>query len=190
MKIGFATPAQVTETDRLTGTELQRDGSMINQGGLPVKVFEPVEGWKVRAGCAAGWVLLGVAMALIVFGVVHDERVDFVPDETSDDLFITAAEAKAKVDDGMATILDARGGFGDHVPGAQSARWQDFSLGGSEATKSVLRPRGDLEALLTARGVRNDRMVIVYGDWANEWGEEGRLLWMLDYLGHTDVRVL
>ena len=38
--------------------------------------------------------------------------------------------------------------------------------------------------------MRNDRPVVVYGDWVNEWGEEGRLFWMLEYLNHTRVHVL
>lgn len=32
--------------------------------------------------------------------------------------------------------------------------------------------------------------VVVCGEWANEWGEEGRLFWTLEYLNHSRVYAL
>lgn len=159
----------------------------------PPKQLEPAPQWKINAGCAAGWLLVVFSVALLVFGVFHKERADFVPVALEDDnVFIMAEDVKVHVDARTATILDARGTFGAHLPGAQHAPWQDFSAntGVGQATHSVLKPKTELEALLSDLGVSNDRPVIVYGDWINEWGEEGRLLWMLDYLGHPDVKVL
>lgn len=134
--------------------------------------------------------LLLSVFIVVFFGVIYKERVDFTPAGVSDEMFITAEDLKPLADAGTATILDARGSFGDHIPGAQHAKWETFAVGGSESTKSVLKPVAELQSLLSARGVSASQQVVVYGDWANAWGEEGRLLWMLDYLGHPDVKVL
>lgn len=157
------------------------------------KQFEPSPRWKINAGCAVGWLVVVLSVALLVFGVVYKERADFVPVTLEDDdVFIMAEDAKVHVDARTATILDARGTFGAHLPGAQHAPWQDLSVasGVGQATHSVLKSKSELEDLLSGLGVSNDRPVIIYGDWINEWGEEGRLLWTLDYLGHPDVKVL
>ena len=43
---------------------------------------------------------------------------------------------------------------------------------------------------LAARGVSPDRPVVVVGDWEAGWGGEGRVCWMLRYLGHAESYVL
>ena len=170
------------------------DAALARNENMPApKQFEPLPRWKINAGCVVGWMTLALALGLLVFGVLYKERADFVPVELADnDVFMTAEDVKVHVDARTATILDARNDFDAHLPGAQHAAWQDFSHAGGagEATHSVLKPKAELEALLSARGVSNSRPVIVYGDWINQWGEEGRLLWMLDYLGHPDVKVM
>jgi len=98
---------------------------------------------------------------------------------------------------GDVTVLDARGsagfneGFGDHIPGAQHAPWKPFTpFIRDKDNDATLLPIPELQAQLRTLGVRNGRPVVVYGDWVNEWGEEGRLFWMLEYLNHTNVKVL
>ena len=93
---------------------------------------------------------------------------------------------------GAVTILDARSASEyrrGHVPGAVPIHWADFRDGWWRTGK--LPP--DLQALassLARFGVDEDRPVVVYGKARDGWGEEGRIAWMLAYLGHRDVSIL
>jgi len=89
------------------------------------------------------------------------------------------------------TFLDARDRreySDEHLPGAQSAPWQDFVNGSLETIQ--LKPTDQLESILQALGIRNQHPVVIYGNWKNGWGEEGRMYWLLDYLGHRYVYIL
>ena len=93
---------------------------------------------------------------------------------------------------GAVTILDARAA-GDyrrgHVPGAVRIDWKDFRDGWGRTGK--LPP--DLNGLarrLADLGVDDDCPVVVYGNARKGWGEEGRIVWMLAYLGHRQVSLL
>lgn len=94
---------------------------------------------------------------------------------------------------GAVTVVDARSPWAyhvrGHVPGAVSLPWWRFRERG---VRTGLLPR-DLAALarrLGAAGVDERRRVVVYGDAGDGWGEEGRVAWMLHYLGHPNVAVL
>lgn len=90
-----------------------------------------------------------------------------------------------------ATVLDARGAAAfetAHLQGAASAPWPQFVDAPQSGVLSA--DTATLQAKLRTLGVSNDRPVLVYGAWDDEWGEEGRLFWMLEYLGHRDVSVL
>lgn len=92
---------------------------------------------------------------------------------------------------GDLTLLDARGGFGGHIAGAAHAPWSSFTLGGFRTpTGGVLRGPAELRAAVQALGVSPTEPVLVYGEWELQWGEEGRLHWMLSYLGHPEVYIL
>ncbi|HEY6324557.1 MAG TPA: rhodanese-like domain-containing protein [Thermoanaerobaculia bacterium] len=93
---------------------------------------------------------------------------------------------------GTVTILDARAA-GEyrrgHVPGAIRIDWTDFREGWGRTGKL---PR-DLEGLarrLAGLGVDSQRLAVVYGKARQGWGEEGRIVWMLAYLGHPRVQLL
>jgi len=89
-----------------------------------------------------------------------------------------------------AVLIDVRGIWayrGGHLPGAVRAPWDDFVDG---RLTGRLSPVDGIVLRLRALGVRQDAPVVVYGAWNEGWGEEGRLYWMLDYLGHPDVRIL
>jgi len=93
---------------------------------------------------------------------------------------------------GTVTVLDARGvldHWRGHVPGAVRIRWWAYRDGWFRTG----RLPGDLERLareMAALGVDARRPVVVYGKTREGWGEEGRIAWMLHYLGHRDVTVL
>lgn len=94
----------------------------------------------------------------------------------------------------QAALLDARTptAYGKgHLSGARRVDWESFSDPSGPLAKGRLHPdEGVLGRLAGAAGVTNGRPVLVYGDPLAGWGEEGRLAWMLELLGHPDVHVL
>lgn len=89
-------------------------------------------------------------------------------------------------------FLDARGPFDfalGHLAQAISIRWQDFSQ--TEVPhKGALDPDLDLLARkLRFLGIDPSRDVIVIGQGGKGHGEEGRVGWMLEYLGISHVKL-
>lgn len=118
------------------------------------------------------------------------------PDAVSEDaagdsaVFVGVARLQALRSQGV-TVLDARPGDGyatGHLPGAQHSPWERFVDGDRTGLLSADVARIGRE--LARLGVSTDRPVVVYGQWDQAWGEEGRIYWMLEYLGHRDVHVL
>lgn len=90
------------------------------------------------------------------------------------------------------TLLDARDGDAyarGHLRGAIHIDWKDYRDGRGRTGK-LSSDLGRLASRLGERGVSNQRPVVVYGDAHTGWGEEGRIAWMLLFLGHSNVRVL
>ena len=91
-----------------------------------------------------------------------------------------------------ATVLDAREkeSFNQgHIPAAQPVDWRTWRDG----ITRVGRLQVDLEGIahdLSVLGVQDDAPVLVYGAGSGGWGEEGRIFWMLEYLGHADAHIL
>lgn len=71
--------------------------------------------------------------------------------------------------------------------GSRGAPWGSFTVSGG---RGDLKSVADLESMFRKLGVSNDVPVVVYGSWKEEWGEEGRIFWQLEWLGHKDVRIL
>jgi len=95
--------------------------------------------------------------------------------------------------DGL-VIIDARGkaayAFGGHIPGAVPATWHQFSAQAS-AAKGLLNPdAASLEQQLQCLGISNDSDIVIYSNPFDNWGDEGRMFWMLQYLGHKNLRIL
>ncbi len=95
---------------------------------------------------------------------------------------------------GGLVVVDVRGkaayAFGGHIPGAVHTTWHEYSDPNAVA-KGLLEPDvSKLERQLQALGISNDSEVVVYSNPFDNWGDEGRLFWMLRYLGHTRVRIL
>lgn len=113
---------------------------------------------------------------------------------------ISAAELREAL--GTVTILDVRYRLGGpsgpeeyaagHIPGAAyidldgalAAPVRDDRVGG----RHPLPAPDTFEAAMRAAGVRGDRGVVVYDDWAGR--AAGRAWWLLRDAGHADVRVL
>ncbi|MGH7232729.1 MAG: sulfurtransferase [Nitrospiraceae bacterium] len=91
-------------------------------------------------------------------------------------------------------VIDVRGRaayeFGGHVPGAVHATWHEFSDPNAVA-KGLLDPNLDrIEHKIQALGINHDSDVVIYSNPFDNWGDEGRMFWMLEYLGLQNLRIL
>lgn len=105
-------------------------------------------------------------------------------------IFVSVAQAQALIAQGS-TVLDARarGFWLGHLPAAQPVDWRDF-VDGWGRTGRLHPDAAAMAARLAALGVDATRPVLVYGDAQTGYGEEGRIAWLLSYLGHAQVHIL
>lgn len=105
---------------------------------------------------------------------------------------VTPPQALAARPTGSVTLLDARSRSeyrSGHIPGAVRIDWSDYRDGWGRTGK-LPTDLGRLAEHLAELGVDDRRPVVVYGRANDGWGEEGRIVWMLAYLGHPDVALL
>lgn len=91
-------------------------------------------------------------------------------------------------------VIDVRGKaayeFGGHIPGAVHSTWHEYSDPHAVA-KGLLNPDlGRIEHTLSRLGMNQDSDVVIYSNPFDNWGDEGRMFWMLEYLGHKRLRIL
>lgn len=90
------------------------------------------------------------------------------------------------------TVLDARkrrAYRNGHIPGAQNALWTRYRAGwlrNGRLPDNLEKLARDLARL----GVDDEKPVLVCGSAQRGWGEEGRIAWMIRYLGHPAVAIL
>ncbi len=164
-----------------TGEHITRGRSLAGVGGLrPAHLV-----WSLA-------LLAGAICASTRIAAACDEVTDSaaVAEDAEAAVFVSPAEAFAAVAEG-ATLVDVRrrGAWRRaHAPGAVQADWDDFS---DPDERGRLHPDDDfLEAQLEAIGVDDGRPVYMIGDWQQGWGEEGRVFWMLEYLGHNNAHIV
>ena len=109
-------------------------------------------------------------------------------------LLIDSETLQSKLGQPDLIIIDVRGKaayeFGGHIPGAVNSTWHEYSDPNAVA-KGLLDP--DMERLqqgVRALGISNDSEVVIYSNPFDNWGDEGRMFWMLEYLGHKHLRIL
>ena len=89
-------------------------------------------------------------------------------------------------------VVDARGRVAfaaAHVPGAIRLSWLRFREGLGRTGK-LPHNLAALRSALVRRGLDPERRIVVYGSASTGWGEDGRIVWMLRYLGFTGARML
>jgi thiosulfate/3-mercaptopyruvate sulfurtransferase len=89
-------------------------------------------------------------------------------------------------------IIDVRGAaaYSSHIPGAVHTTWHEYS-DPSAVAKGVLEPDvSRLEQRLRSLGINNTSDIVIYSNPFDNWGDEGRMFWMLQYLGHPSVRIV
>ena len=136
-------------------------------------------GLTTAAGLAALLALATEATALAAWPAV------FVGVEDVPASLLAPSGASITVLDARKRKLYRRG----HIPGAQHAGWTRYRASWFKGG----RLPDDLDELardLAELGVDDDRPVLVCGDAEDGWGEEGRIAWMIRYLGHRAVAIL
>ena len=91
-------------------------------------------------------------------------------------------------------IIDVRGKaayeFGGHIPSAVHTTWHEYS-DPAAVPKGLLNPDlGHIERTLRRLGLSQDSDVVIYSNPFDNWGDEGRMFWMLESLGHKKLRIL
>lgn len=127
---------------------------------------------------------------LVGIFVLPGGNVGAVAQTPPDAIFVSPVDAARGTLAG-GVLLDARSDVeyaAGHPPGAYHAAWADFS---DPDQLGRLHPSDhELWGRLGSMGIRGDRPVYVLGAWADGWGEEGRVFWMLEHLGHDDVHIV
>lgn len=110
-----------------------------------------------------------------------------------DEILIKTVDLEAKLGQSDLVVIDARLSMSHlftHIPGAINVNWRDFS-DPTSTIKGLLDPNIErLEQKVGALGIGNDKQVVVYSDPFECFGDDGRIFWMLTYLGHSQVHVL
>lgn len=90
-------------------------------------------------------------------------------------------------------IVDSRSPFetgADVVRGAVLLWWQDFSMPGNRNKGYLDEDLGALTKRLSLKGIDRETPVVVLGNVLKGSGEDGRMAWMLKYLGVKKVQIV
>jgi len=92
-----------------------------------------------------------------------------------------------------AVIIDTRSGwkyFLGHIPKAvRLSDWRDFSME-AEVPGILIKNKALIAQKLNDLGINKDKKIIVYGDPADPWRIDGRIYWMLEFYGFSDIFLL
>lgn len=102
---------------------------------------------------------------------------------------VSPVEAIALLERG-ATLLDVRATNAQNqgmLQGSIAVTWQQFSQPDRPNQGKLLENERLLTQALQAVGISHNRPVVVVADPANGWGEDGRIVWMLRTLGHSQA---
>jgi thiosulfate/3-mercaptopyruvate sulfurtransferase len=148
------------------------------------------------------FIVLFTVLALTVFMAgcadsenanVPDGSKNAAADPVKDQLFVDAAWLKANLD--QVILLDVRTADDyqkGHISGAINAPWQslaDMTGKAGEPGWGTILPADELAAKLGSMGINGEKMIITYGT-PPGWGEDGRVLWVLNMAGITNVKML
>lgn len=109
-------------------------------------------------------------------------------------LLIDCETLQAQLGNPGTVIIDVRGRaayeFGGHIPGAVNTTWHDYSDPNAVAKGLIDPDMKRMEQKIRALGISDDSQVVIYSNPFDNWGDEGRMFWMLEYLGHRNLRIL
>lgn len=109
------------------------------------------------------------------------------PDFPNAILLVSAGSVQENLGSRDLVIIDARVNGYDlsHIPGAVNIKHSDYWTKGSG-----LKDTATIANQLGAAGITRDRKIVIYDDTTASWGAAGRIFWMLEYLGCTDVHII
>ncbi|ESA33232.1 rhodanese-like protein [Leptolyngbya sp. Heron Island J] len=102
---------------------------------------------------------------------------------------ISSPEAKQLIEQG-ATLLDTRKLALTRPQGAVYVNWKQFSPEPAVTRGKLLEQDDILTQRLQALGISQHKPVVVFANPPGGWGEDGRIVWMLRTLGHTQVAMV
>ena len=102
-------------------------------------------------------------------------------------LLVSADSVQANIGKKNFVIIDARtsGYEVSHIPGAINIKFSDYYNPGTG-----LLPVTELNSKLSAAGLKRNTTYVIYDNTTESWGAAGRIFWMLEYLGCSDVHIL
>ncbi|QXE90944.1 hypothetical protein KP001_21655 [Geomonas subterranea] len=104
------------------------------------------------------------------------------------DLLVSADSVQKSLNATDLLIIDARAASAyatGHLPGAINLQHSAFWAKGRG-----LKDTDTVAAQLGAAGITRQQKIVIYDNTTASWGAAGRLFWMLEYLGCTDVHIL
>ena len=105
---------------------------------------------------------------------------------------VSPEEARDLITSG-ATVLDARNGRSQLtgiLQGSVAVSWRQFSQDADPNRGKLLTDLAGLQEQLQGVGISGDRPVVVLADALQGWGEDGRIVWMLRSMGHTQAVIV
>ena len=115
------------------------------------------------------------------------------PHAAESDWVVSAAEARELIEAKKATVLDTRGKkdwAAGHVAGSMPIKWQHFARSKAPHKGELSRDDAALTKKLQRLGVSESKPVLVVGKPPKNWGEDGRIVWMLRTLGHPKAALV
>ncbi len=107
--------------------------------------------------------------------------------QKSESWILTPGEARALLPNSV--VLDTRSRsvfYREHINGSRSVSWEEFSVPKLPFRGNLL-PMDILKKKLESYGIDNGHPVLVVSESKNNWGEDGRIVWMLRSLGHRSA---
>lgn len=148
-------------------------------------------GWAAMlclSGCQVNLALAPASDQPSVVPIANQSAAAIDPQQLAVQWVVSPAEAKSLIQQG-ATVLDARSSGLQRqgiIAGSIAVNWQQFSQP-SRAERGMLLSHAQLTQALRAVGISNHRPVVVLADPLQGWGEDGRIVWMLRSLGHSQA---
>lgn len=105
----------------------------------------------------------------------------------SDQVFITELKKRGAI------LVDARSPFVsglNRIPGAQNLWWEDLTVKNSAGVRKMHSDLFSLARRLALKGIAPGTPVVLVGDRSASSAQDGRLAWMLSYIGIKEVYVL
>ncbi len=102
-------------------------------------------------------------------------------------LLVSAESVQSTIGTKNFVVIDARtaGYETAHIKGAINVKFGNYFTAGSG-----LLPVADLNSKLSAAGLKRNMTFVIYDNTTASFGAAGRIFWMLEYLGCSNVYIL